>query len=43
MSTANDSDCADLLPKLEYIVPEMSTANLGNERETALGEFPQFI
>lgn len=25
------------------MVSKMSTANLGNERETALGEFPQFI
>lgn len=40
---ANDSDCANLLPELECITSEMSTANLGNERETALGEFPQFI
>lgn len=43
VSIANDSDCPNLLPELEYIVSEMSTANLGNERETALGEFPQFI
>lgn len=43
VSIANDSDCANLLPKLEYVVSEMSTANLGNEREIALGKFPQFI
>lgn len=43
MNIDNASDCASLLPKLEYLISVMSTPNLGNEKETALGEFPQFI
>lgn len=43
VSTANASDCASLLPKLEHLISEMSTPNLGNKKETAQGEFPLFI
>lgn len=34
---------ASLLPKLEYLISEMLTPNLGDEKETALVEFPQFV
>lgn len=34
MSIGNDSDyCADLLPKLEFLISEMSTHSLGSGEE----------